>query len=874
MSKIRQSKFFHEIKDSKIEKEVESVYKKGIERYFEGAKIRYPYGCDGYVEYKLYINEKNKDKILYNQVSKILRLIMEFKYDENLNSKINKSKVLIQVLYYLKYFELNGQILPSVVLVGDKNNTFVIHTNDIAKYLSEDIDWSIAPSVAPTRNPELLLEITKDSSINPFLFSINNTFSFKDVADKIKDLALNVQRYVRITEHNIAVIYDYFINRVIKDISKIDANRLVYIFINLMIRPNDVYLHPNKKNTLIIADGDTIQVNGDSYKAFVSHFERNYKPREKEVFTSISDRLIEDTIRRFKGEFYTPTTWVDEAHLMISKQLGENWKEDYVVWDCAWGTGNLTRDYRFKKLYCSTLNDSDLDIGRKYNVEASKFQYDFLNDDIELISGQELLKDYYKLPVDLLKVLLEDKPILFFINPPYATANNAGTKEGDHKEGVAQTKMNTIMKNEHMGYASQQLYAQFLYKILKIKQTFNLTNINIAVFSPTLYLTIGGFKGFRKLFLEEFNFTEAMLFNAKNFNDCKESWGIGFSIWKTGKCIDKNNFIHEVKMLDSNNNIIKTMNKNIYNLDDREETCSDWIKKEVIRMKTKDAPQMSSAIKIKQKGRGKLVDGALGYYVNVGNSIYKNNTDVYLLSSAGSTANGISIIPENFKKVCSNFASRKLITGKYNNWINQKDEYVVPNINNEEYLEFENDSIIYSLFNTASNQSSLRKIMYSNKIWNIKNEFFFMSVEEIKELANENENDDIYEDIRAYGNERYVFKLLEEINLSNEAKAVLDKAIELTINSFKYRELFNEEKPEYQINTWDAGWYQIKALLNEYMKNEYQEFLKLYRKLEDRMRPMVYELEFLKGSIELYSEKEIETLEESQGERVLQTMLL
>lgn len=50
----------------------------------------------------------------------------------------------------------------------------------------------------------------------------------------------------------------------------------------------------------------------------------------------------------------------------------------------------------------------------------------------------------------------------------------------------------------------------------------------------------------------------------------------------------------------------------------------------------------------------------------------------------------------------------------------------------------------------------------------------------------------------------------------------------LIINSFQYRELFNESHPEYQINNWDAGWYQIKVLLKEFMSDD----LKTFRTLQ------------------------------------------
>jgi hypothetical protein len=47
--------------------------------------------------------------------------------------------------------------------------------------------------------------------------------------------------------------------------------------------------------------------------------------------------------RRFHGEFYTPEIWVDEGHRMIEQQFCPNWKDEYVIWDPAYGTGNLTK---------------------------------------------------------------------------------------------------------------------------------------------------------------------------------------------------------------------------------------------------------------------------------------------------------------------------------------------------------------------------------------------------------------------------------------------------------------------------------------------------------------------------------------------------
>ena len=58
--------------------------------------------------------------------------------------------------------------------------------------------------------------------------------------------------------------------------------------------------------------------------------------------------------------------------------------------------------------------------------------------------------------------------------------------------------------------------------------------------------------------------------------------------------------------------------------------------------------------------------------------------------------------------------------------------------------------------------------------------------------------------------------------------------------------MFDEDNENYQINNWDGGWYQIKALAKEYAKDDFEEFKTLYKKLSDKMLPMVYELGFLR----------------------------
>ena len=466
------NKFFDKIKEAKIERTVEDVYNEGINLYFPTDKgIEYPFACDGFVDTK-------------TDNDKVLKLIIEYKFNEMMFNTVSRAKVLVQVIYYIKKFEQNGMILPNVCMVGDKDECFVMHTNELLKYLDENVDWSISPSNAATANPDLVLKISQDANINPFIFEIDENFNFKLVAEKIKDLAENIQRYVRVTEHNLSKIFDYFCKNVLKGKTKLSGHDMVEIFMGVIGDKMNYFQHPSSPN-ILVCKGRNVNMNGNAFKSFFGYFDRNYTPQETMCLNGIADRLIVDADRRNSGDFWTPTMFVDYAHDMISKKLGEDWKEKYVVWDNCCGSLNLTRDYKFGELYCSTLYQSELNIGADYNPEATKFQFDFLND--EIVSKNSLLGVYNdKLPKGLKDALINNKPIVFFINPPYATANVMGTNE-KHKEGVAKTMINEQMLKDKIGASSQNLYAQFLYRIIQIKNEFNLTNCHIALFSPTLF---------------------------------------------------------------------------------------------------------------------------------------------------------------------------------------------------------------------------------------------------------------------------------------------------------------------------------------------------------------------------------------------------
>ena len=224
---------------------------------------------------------------------------------------------------------------------------------------------------------------------------------------------------------------------------------------------------------------------------------------------------------------------------------------------------------------------------------------------------------------------------------------------------------------------------------------------------------------------------------------------------------------------------------------------------------------------------------SFGCLVSHNNNVDKGVSDVYLVNekqNSGVKQFGIDL--SNFYHVCVNFFVRKSITST---WLNQNDEFLEPN-GDIESIKY--DAIVYSLFNNSSYQKSSDEF---------NNEFFWMSADRMKELADENGYDELYNDVRT-ASDRHVYKLLfgeERIydRLSDDAKAVLDKAIELVESSMELRQVMAND--ENHLDSWDAGYAQLKLLWKEYFTNDFTEFRRLYKVMEDRMRPLVYELGFL-----------------------------
>ena len=160
--------------------------------------------------------------------------------------------------------------------------------------------------------------------------------------------------------------------------------------------------------------------------------------QEEELKLKRRDLLVPQDIRERKGSFFTPKIWVDLSQKYLANVLGENWQDEYYVWDCAAGTGNLLNGLTNKyHIWASTLDQQDVDVmkDRIKNganlLDSHVFQFDFLND------------EFTKLPQPLQDIINDPEKrqkLVIYINPPYAEAGNARMRSGEqNKNDVSNT---------------------------------------------------------------------------------------------------------------------------------------------------------------------------------------------------------------------------------------------------------------------------------------------------------------------------------------------------------------------------------------------------------------------------------------------------
>jgi hypothetical protein len=283
--------------------------------------------------------------------------------------------------------------------------------------------------------------------------------------------------------------------------------------------------------------------------------------------------------------------------------------------------------------------------------------------------------------------------------------------------------------------------------------------------------------------------------------------------------------------------------KQLYNLDGKTNYLDEIKNRTSYNGRIILFPNMYGSLNFRKDGSGIFYDDSLGYFVCEGDSVEGNPSSVFLISGPSYRNRGVNINKTNFLYVLSYFSARLSINM---DWKNQKDSYIFSEKQISDPQVY--DTLVYALFNSSSFQCSARSINYKNSLYDIKNHFFWISVDEMKKLSDHYSYDEMFNDARTSQN-TYVYNFLfgEEGKfeyLSSEASEVLNMATNLVKTSIEIRaQISNSDN---QLYCWDAGYSQLKTMWKEYFPVLYKEFRDSYKKLELKMRKRAYDLEFLK----------------------------
>jgi len=379
------------------------------------------------------------------------------------------------------------------------------------------------------------------------------------------------------------------------------------------------------------------------------------------------DLLVPQDIRERKGSFFTPRIWVELSQKYIADVLGADWQDEYYVWDCAAGTGNLltglTNKYR---IWASTIDKADVDVmhDRIENganlLKDHVFQFDFLNDDFD------------ELPEGLRDIINDEekrKKLVVYINPPYAEGGNIKQRSGTgaNKMGVATLHKTKERYKDILGKASNEVFAQFLVKIYR-----EVDGCKIANFSKLKILQSSNFKKLRHSFRASLK--TLFLAPATTFDNVVGKFPIGFFIWDTSKKITFRKKTADI------------YDKNGYFEGKKTFHCFD--KAKLLTLFTKDNGNGNGNGDVMLIGHFEAAAPDFQHQRNV----FINNLDQY--KKCGGLH--VFVSNKNLIKVAISFAVRKVIAA---DWINDRDQFLYPNDGWKSDREFRCDCLAYTLFN-------------------------------------------------------------------------------------------------------------------------------------------------------------------------------
>ena len=723
-----------------------------------------------------------------------------------------------------------------------KKIAFVPYINIQDIFYINDFNWNVTPSNHETKE-FLLIKDRIEAILSQYTFIYDYEKDEKELQHFIKNNIANAttSSKLKIDKNNFIPIYLRWLEIVkpiinvnwddLKKANILDSDfYLADLFVDdkdtqqleddLTIRDSLFVVFQNegysiaKENIKQMFDATINLKNKDTYLQFWKRYKRPPVKECQDYIIERRDLLVPQDIRERKGAFFTPRIWVELSQKYLTNYLGENWQDDYYIWDCSAGTANLSAGLTNKyNIYSSTIDQADVNVIHERIehganlLQNNVFQFDFLNDEfIPISKGGKMPDTLYSIVTNKEK----RKKLVIYINPPYAeaTTTKTVTGTGENKSGVTtQFKINEILKPK-IGSATNELFALFMAVIYE-----KIPDCKLGQFSTLKFVNGSNFKKFKEYFLAEY--VSGFIVPAETFDNVKGKFPIGFTIWDTS--IKKKINTIETDVFDKNGNF-QSVKKFYGNLN---QNINKWIKSF-------------------DDTKGNLI----GLIVSTAPDFQHNNQLCILSKKQERYCFNITI--SNLINTSIYFSVRQCIDAK---WINDRDQFTYPIDGWQNDFVFQNDCLVFTLFhgqNKITNTQGINHwIPFTEQEVNAKAKFDSNFITDfIKgKIKKEISNEPLFND-----------KPIAEIKplvFSEEATAVFDAGREL----WKYYHSQNDV----DINV-NASFYDIRAYFQGTnpqgrmnARSENATYTKLIGELRnnlsvlaDKIKPKVYEYEFLK----------------------------
>lgn len=737
-----------------------------------------------------------------------------------------------QLLFYVRDAQKKGKHIPPFLAVIDREKAAIMET---AKALPIMADKSIKwPKSASQVDKTVAAQAAPYIETHFVVYKIDT--HEKEFIQAVK-AAVKKGELIRtpITPDNLRQVFDKWVAMIGRELEGVDESDYALLFFadimhdgvkatmsNLPAR----LLHEGDK-PLFLLNGQTYELMSDrGYRHFWAIYHRPPEETYRHYLLERRDSLLPLDERSFKGAFYTPLHVVDKAYDLLAETLGKNWQDKYLVWDMCCGVGNLeVKHSNHRNIYMSTLDKADIDVmtASRTCVAATKFQYDYLNDDI-YDTGEIDYSLSNKMPAELRQAIADAKAgkagakkILVLMNPPYGEAANSQGNEG--KTDIAKTSLADSMGD--LGYASRELFVQFLVRVQR-----ELPNATIAMFSTLKYVNAPNFEKFRVHWRAQY--LGGFVVHSKAFDGLNGNFPIGFLVWDTSNQmrLDRIN----TKVLDKDGNGLGE--KTFYNIPNAN-FLSEWMPR--LKKNNVDAIPLINAVtptnKTDHVRNTKWADGAIAHFFCNGNDLQNSGTMTAIFSSVHSIghAGGYFVTPKNLWQGAVVFAVRRLIRPT---WLNDRDQFLQPS----EPLtdEFKTDCLVWMLFNGSNLTSGANDLEWNDRKWSLVNHFIPFAEHEVEAHGRFESN--------------FMAQYMADLSFSSEAQNVLAEGKKLW-RQYHTTQFEKRIRDEYKLGRPDVGWYQIRKALEANAENEtvdFAAFKEAYDALSAKLRPQVYTLGFLK----------------------------